>query len=75
MERRDFVVAEAKNLKGGRTMFENNLEKSLEKDASGFVLLGPIFGLLYIFLLPIIGITTLLLALPEYASAKKSPCH
>jgi predicted CXXCH cytochrome family protein len=72
VERRDFVVT-SKILKGGRTMFEKNLEKSLEKGASGFVLLGPIFGLLYIFLLPIIGITTLLLALPEYASAKKAP--
>ena len=54
-------------------MFEKNLEKSLERGATGFVLLGPIFGLLYIFLLPIIGITTLLLALPEYARAKKAP--
>ena len=25
-------------------MFEKNLEKTVEKGASGFVLLGPIFG-------------------------------
>lgn len=54
-------------------MFVKNLEKRLENGPSGFVLLGPIFGLLYIVLLPIIGIATLLLALPEYASAKKIP--
>lgn len=54
-------------------MFETNLEKNPEKGTLGLVLLGPIFGMLYIFFLPIIGIMTLLLAIPEYASAKKAP--
>jgi len=54
-------------------MFETNLEKDPEKGTLGLVLLGPIFGMLYIFFLPIIGIMTLLLAIPEYASAKKAP--
>jgi len=53
--------------------FEKNLGKNPEKGTLGLVLLGPIFGMLYIFFLPIIGIMTLLLALPEYANAKKAP--
>ena len=54
-------------------MFEKKLEQTAEKGTLGFVLLGPIFGMLYIFLLPLIGIMTLLLAIPEYAHAKKAP--
>ena len=54
-------------------MFETNLENKSEKGTLGLVLLGPLFGMLYIFFLPIIGIMTLLLAIPEYASAKKAP--
>lgn len=36
------------------------------------VVLGPIFGILYVALLPLIAMMTLLLALPGYASAKKA---
>src|SRR5574340_1001096 len=54
-------------------MFEKYFEDNAEKSTLGFVVMGPIFGLLYIFLLPLIGILTLLLALPEYAVAKKTP--
>lgn len=54
-------------------MFEKYFEENAEKSTLGLVVMGPIFGLLYIFLLPLIGILTLLLALPEYAVAKKTP--
>jgi predicted CXXCH cytochrome family protein len=54
-------------------MFRRKLEKYPDKGTLGLVLFGPIFGLLYILFLPIIGIMTLLLALPELASAKKTP--
>jgi predicted CXXCH cytochrome family protein len=54
-------------------MFGRKLETYSEKETLGLVFLGPIFGLLYILFLPIIGIMTLLLALPEFASAKKAP--
>ena len=54
-------------------MFEKHLEDNAEKGMFGFVILGPIFGLLYVVLLPLIGILTLLMALPQYASANKTP--
>ncbi len=53
-------------------MFEKYFEEKAEKSTLGLVVMGPIFGLLYVFLLPLIGILTLLLALPEYAIAKKA---
>lgn len=54
-------------------MFERYFERNDKKSMLGLVILGPVFGLLYVFLLPVIGVMTLLLALPEYASAKKVP--
>lgn len=54
-------------------MFEKYFEEKAEKSTFGLVVMGPIFGLLYVFLLPLIGILTLLLALPGYAVAKKAP--
>ncbi|RPI38197.1 MAG: hypothetical protein EHM54_01035 [Nitrospiraceae bacterium] len=54
-------------------MLEKHLEANAEKGTFGLVFLGPVFGLFYVALLPLIGIMTLLLALPEYAAAKKTP--
>ncbi|GAB4483406.1 MAG: cytochrome c3 family protein [Thermodesulfovibrionales bacterium] len=54
-------------------MFEHSCESNDGKGRIGFMVLGPLFGLLYVILLPIIGVMTVLLALPEIASAKKSP--
>lgn len=53
-------------------MSEKWFEEKAEKNTLGLVLLGPIFGMLYVCLLPLIAVMTLLLALPEYASAKKA---
>ncbi len=52
-------------------MFEESAENRAGKGTWGLILLGPLFGLLYVCLLPLIGLLTLLLALPEYATAKK----
>jgi len=52
-------------------MFEESSENRAGKGTWGFIVLGPIFGMLYVCLLPLIGLMTLLLALPEYATAKK----
>jgi hypothetical protein len=53
-------------------MFEKYFEDNAEKSTLGLVVMGPVFGLFYVFLLPLIGVLTLLLALPEYAVAKKT---
>ncbi|MEW6108829.1 MAG: hypothetical protein AB1632_06655 [Nitrospirota bacterium] len=51
-------------------MFEESTECNAGKGTL-LVVLGPIFGMLYVVLLPLIALMTLLLALPGYASAKK----
>jgi len=57
--------------KGGIKMFDESAEIKAGKSTLGFVLLGPLFGLIYVLLLPLIALLTLLLALPEFATAKK----
>ncbi len=52
-------------------MFEDTEHKA-GKGALGLVILGPLFGLLYVCFLPLIALMTLLLALPELAVAKKA---
>ncbi len=53
-------------------MFLRHPAHNAEKGSFGLVLLGPLFGLLYLVLLPVIGLMTVILALPELASAKKA---
>lgn len=53
-------------------MSEKHFTDKAEKGTLGLILLGPIFGMLYVCLLPLIAIITLILALPEYAIAKKA---
>ncbi len=52
-------------------MFEDTEHKA-GKGTLGIVILGPLFGLLYVCFLPLIALMTLLLALPELAVAKKA---
>lgn len=52
-------------------MFEEN-GHTAGKGNLGMLILGPLFGLFYVCLLPLIALMTLLLALPELASAKKA---
>lgn len=53
-------------------MLIKSSETKVEKGTLALVLFGPVFGLLYIFLLPLTAAITLLLAIPEYASARKA---
>ncbi|HSB30933.1 MAG TPA: multiheme c-type cytochrome [Candidatus Sulfobium mesophilum] len=53
-------------------MSEESAEKISGKGTLGLVIFGPILGLLYVCLLPLIALMTLMLALPELASAKKT---
>src|SRR5512139_1013085 len=53
-------------------MSEESAEKISGKGTLGLVIFGPILGLLYVSLLPLIALMTLMLALPELASAKKT---
>ena len=53
-------------------MSEEKAEKISGKGTLGLVVFGPILGMLYVCLLPLIALMTLLLALPELASAKKT---
>lgn len=53
-------------------MSEEKAEKISGKGTLGLVIFGPILGMLYVCLLPLIALMTLLLALPELASAKKT---
>jgi hypothetical protein len=52
-------------------MFDDTAEQISGKKAL-LVFLGPVFGMLYIALLPLIAFMTLLVALPEIAQAKKT---
>jgi hypothetical protein len=52
-------------------MFSESAEKMNDKGTLGLVILGPLFGLVYVCFLPLIALLTLLLALPEFATAKK----
>jgi predicted CXXCH cytochrome family protein len=53
-------------------MSEESAEKISGKGTIGLVIFGPILGMLYVCLLPLIALMTLLLALPELAAAKKT---
>jgi mono/diheme cytochrome c family protein/Fe2+ or Zn2+ uptake regulation protein len=52
-------------------MFDDATEYNAVKGTL-YVVLGPIFGMLYVFLLPLIALLTLLVALPGLANAKKA---
>ena len=53
-------------------MSEESAEKISGKSTVGLVIFGPILGMFYVCLLPLIALMTLLVALPELASAKKT---
>lgn len=53
-------------------MSEESFNTKTGKGTLGLILLGPIFGIMYVCLLPLIALLTLLFALPEYAIAKKA---
>ncbi len=51
-------------------MFEQDIEETGK--GTWLIVLGPLFGLLYVCFLPLIALVTLLLALPDLATAKKA---
>jgi predicted CXXCH cytochrome family protein len=53
-------------------MSGESTEKISGKGTVGLVIFGPILGMFYVCLLPLIALMTLLVALPELASAKKT---
>lgn len=54
-------------------MTKKSHENNGEQGTLGLLILGPVFGMIYVVLLPLIGLLTLILALPGYANAKKAP--